>query len=183
MSHCTKKTVEVKDKSTFFAARTPQNKHADNHSEIQAQDGAGSDPDTDQMETAEKLDSLITPTLLQAMLDAAVTKMQITVTEAIADLKKDLTDLDIQTSHLEEKVDVINAAHITLGDCLNTLQDKLFMHEVKLANVEDRSSRNNLRLHGVSEEVGAQDLTAFTTVILSYPAGLTTQYVPFGSHT
>ncbi|CAH2313312.1 Hypothetical predicted protein [Pelobates cultripes] len=88
--HRAKKTTEAKDKSAFFAARTSQHKPADH----QCQDGADTDSDADRACTAVKqVDVPLTQNLLQIMLDAAVAKMQTTVTEAINGMRKDLTDL------------------------------------------------------------------------------------------
>ncbi|CAH2283391.1 Hypothetical predicted protein, partial [Pelobates cultripes] len=89
--HRTKKAAETKDKVAFFAARTPQHKHTDTHT----QDGVESDPDADHMGAQDyRTDTLLTTHLLQKMLDAAVSKMQVTITSALADIKTDITVIE-----------------------------------------------------------------------------------------
>ncbi|CAH2325022.1 Hypothetical predicted protein [Pelobates cultripes] len=156
--HHSKKSAEAKEKSAFFAARTPQHKPADQ----QAQDGADTDSDADRASTAGKqADTPLTQNLLQTMLDAAVAKMQFTVTEAINDVRQDITSLEARTSHLEGNMGRLNAANADTEERLSKNEDKLYLQETKIADIEDRSRRNNIRLRGVPEEIGPQDLTAF----------------------
>ncbi|CAH2253919.1 Hypothetical predicted protein [Pelobates cultripes] len=133
--HRAKKTAEAKDKTAFFAARTPQHKLAD----PQAQDGADPDEDAERDYTLSKQeDSTLTQGLLQIMLDAAVHKMQTAVTEAINDLKKGLTDLEARASHLEGNIESLTGAQIETETHLNKLEEQLYNHETKIADAEDR---------------------------------------------
>ncbi|CAH2292151.1 Hypothetical predicted protein [Pelobates cultripes] len=148
--HQAKKTAEAKDKTAFFAARTPQHKLAD----PQAQDGADPDEDAERDYTV----------------NAAVTKMQTAVTEAKNDLKKGLTDLEARASHLEGNIESLTGAQIETEKRLSKLEEQLYNHETKIADAEDRSRRNNLRLRHVPEDVGAQDLTAYSVDVPSVTA-------------
>ncbi|CAH2284186.1 Hypothetical predicted protein [Pelobates cultripes] len=89
--HRTKKATEAKEKTAFFTARTPQHKAAD----PQTQDGAGQECDMERDETVSRQeDCPMTQSLLQTMLDAAVTKMQTAVTTALNDIRKEMFLLD-----------------------------------------------------------------------------------------
>ncbi|CAH2249373.1 Hypothetical predicted protein [Pelobates cultripes] len=170
--HRTKKHTEAKDKSAFFAARKPQHKAAD----PQAQDGADSEYDTERDYTVSRQeDCPLTQSLLQSMLDAAVTKMQTTVTEALNDMRKGLKELEVRTSHLEGNVESLTGAHNETDIRLTKIEDQLYRQETKLADAEDRSRRSNVRLRGVPEDIAPQNLTAyavefFQTLLPDIPA-------------
>ncbi|CAH2249526.1 Hypothetical predicted protein [Pelobates cultripes] len=130
--HRAKKTAEAKDKSAFFAARMPQHKPADH----QTQDGADPDYDADCVCIAGKQEDVpLTQRFLQTMLDAAVPKMQTTVTEAINDMRKYLTDLDACASHLEDNMENLTTAHNATEVRLSKIEEQLYIHETK---IEDR---------------------------------------------
>ncbi|CAH2248999.1 Hypothetical predicted protein [Pelobates cultripes] len=163
---------EVKDKGAFFTARTTQSKLTDTG----VQDGADaetegdtiSDTDIDPkpapapaLAPAKNVEALLTPKLLQEMLDKAVIQMQTAVATAIADLREDLIKLDTRTIHLETKVEVVSGAYEGLKSRINVLEDKMLLQDSKLMDFEDRSRRNNIKVRGIPEEVGSQELGTF----------------------
>ncbi|CAH2226218.1 Hypothetical predicted protein [Pelobates cultripes] len=157
--HRIKKGADTKDKAAFFVARTPHPKQA----EVQAQDGAEADYHADLTDAQEAdTNTPLTPNLLQKMLDVAVMRMQASFTTALAKIKNEITDLDARASQLEEKMEETTTAHAAFEDRLEDIEKRLSLHETKITDAEDRSRRNNIRLRGVPEDVGAQDLTAFT---------------------
>ncbi|CAH2223383.1 Hypothetical predicted protein [Pelobates cultripes] len=182
-----KATAEVRDKGSFFAAKS-QNKHTDSQADSQTKDNAqesveaGSDqelelpllssPNIPYVQVAiNKEETQLTTNLMQKMLDAAVNKMQLTVEAAIADLKVNFIDLDARTVHLEGKINEFTVTNAMLRDRLDTIEHRILQHELKLIDVEDRSRRNNIRIRGVPEEIGVQDLE-------SYMRGLFLSIVP-----
>ncbi|CAH2285461.1 Hypothetical predicted protein [Pelobates cultripes] len=64
---------------------------------------------------------------------------------------------------IREKMEETTTAHAAFEDRLEDIEKRLSLHETKITDAEDRSRRNNIRLRGVPEDVGTQDLTAFTT--------------------
>ncbi|CAH2284032.1 Hypothetical predicted protein [Pelobates cultripes] len=181
-----KATAEVRDKGSFFAAKS-QNKHTDSQADSQTKDNtqesveAGSDqelgppllssPNIPVQVAINKEETQLTTNLMQKMLDAAVNKMQLTVEAAIADLKVNFIDLDARTVHLEGKINEFTVTNAMLGDRLDAIEHRILQHELKLIDVEDRSRRNNIRIRGVPEEIGVQDLE-------SYMRGLFLSIVP-----
>ncbi|CAH2272500.1 Hypothetical predicted protein, partial [Pelobates cultripes] len=93
---------EVKDKGAFFTARTTQSKLIDTgvHDGADAETEGDTISDTDidpkpapasaLAPATKQVEALLTPKLLQEMLDKAVIQMQTAVATAIADLREDL---------------------------------------------------------------------------------------------
>ncbi|CAH2328808.1 Hypothetical predicted protein [Pelobates cultripes] len=156
--HRGEKSAEAKDKSAFFAARTPQSKIAD----TQIQDGADPDFEPEHDPTVSKPDDCpLTQSLLQSMLDGVVTKMQSTITAALSDIRKGFQELETRTSHLEDTVGDLMGAQKESDTRLSKIEEQLHNQETKIADAEDRSRRNNIRLRGVPEEIAPHNLTAF----------------------
>ncbi|CAH2276175.1 Hypothetical predicted protein [Pelobates cultripes] len=165
--HRIKKGADTKDKAAFFVARTPHPKQA----ELQAQDGAKADHHADLTDAQEAdANTLLTPNLLQKMLDAAVMRMQASFTTALAKINNDITDLDARASQLEEKKKIWKKLlrpmqllktdwRISKRGCHCTKPKSRTQKIGPAATISDS---------GVPEDVGAQDLTAFTTEL--FPA-------------
>ncbi|CAH2252057.1 Hypothetical predicted protein [Pelobates cultripes] len=156
--HRTEKVTEAKEKTAFFTARTPQHKAAD----PQTQDGASQKCDMERDETASRQeDCPLTQSLLQTMLDAAVTKMQTAVTTALNDIRKGLKEIEARTSDLEDSMESLTGACNEADTRLSILEEQIHRQETKMADAEDRSRRNNIRLRGVPEDIALQNLTAY----------------------
>ncbi|CAH2326271.1 Hypothetical predicted protein [Pelobates cultripes] len=151
----TKKPAEIRYKSAFFAAKPSK------QVEYMPQDHAELS-DTEQLmeQSNETLEAPLTQRVLQIMLDSAVIRMQSTFTDAISEVKKDLTELAARTHNVE--TDLRNSCTETEKRFVR-LEEQIASQELKIMNLEDRSRRNNVRLRGILEEVSAQSLTAYVT--------------------
>ncbi|CAH2292402.1 Hypothetical predicted protein [Pelobates cultripes] len=69
-------------------------------------------------------------------------------------LRRDVQEIGKRTSHIESKMEEDAAAHNDLATHVESLEEKLLLTESKLADMEDRSRRNNLPLRGVPEQLG-----------------------------
>ncbi|CAH2252804.1 Hypothetical predicted protein [Pelobates cultripes] len=79
----------------------------------------------------------------------------------VSDIRADIQALGDRTAHLEEKTEEMLDAHNKLTDAHTALENKVRFLEGKIADNEDRDRRNNIRLRGVPETIGPQDLTKF----------------------
>ncbi|CAH2224248.1 Hypothetical predicted protein [Pelobates cultripes] len=94
-------------------------------------------------------DSLVTDKSLQMML------LQVT------DLRKEMTDPGGRTSHLEHKVKEFCVAHNEVADRLQQLEDDHAALKHKIADIEDRMTRNNIRFRGMADLVCNEELPKF----------------------
>ncbi|CAH2277938.1 Hypothetical predicted protein [Pelobates cultripes] len=110
------------------------------------QDGAELSDTEQSSEVMRNPEAPLTQLVLQIMLDSAVTRMQSTFTEAIAEVKKDLTKLAARTQCLEMDFQNLNTEtekHLTL------LEDQIVFQESKIMSLKDRSRQNNIRLRDI----------------------------------
>ncbi|CAH2249130.1 Hypothetical predicted protein [Pelobates cultripes] len=81
-------------------------------------------------------------------------------------LRKDVQQLGKQTSHMESKMDEFASAHNDLAMHVEQMEQKLTDTDVKLADLEDRARRNNLRLRGMPETTLPENLQAYVRGLL-----------------
>ncbi|CAH2300972.1 Hypothetical predicted protein [Pelobates cultripes] len=78
-----------------------------------------------------------------------------------AELRKDIQEIGNRAAHLETRVDEHSAAHNCLAYKLQELTSNMEKQSNKLADLEDRLRRNNLRFRGIPEKVGNNDLDRY----------------------
>ncbi|CAH2250625.1 Hypothetical predicted protein, partial [Pelobates cultripes] len=114
-------------------------------------------------DSGEEVEGKVTPVILQNMLDAQSHKLMAHFQTSISDLKKEIQAIGDRTEHLENKVETHAAADNTMLTKIQQLEAHISSHDNKLADLEDRFRRNNLRLRGIPESVAVGDLQAFAT--------------------
>ncbi|CAH2301459.1 Hypothetical predicted protein, partial [Pelobates cultripes] len=77
------------------------------------------------------------------------------------DLRKEITNIGDRTSHLENKSEELCAAHNEVVDKLKKLSEEKDMLKMKLADLEDRSRRQNVRFRGIPDDVSQDALPAY----------------------
>ncbi|CAH2327716.1 Hypothetical predicted protein [Pelobates cultripes] len=160
----TKKAAKP-DKSNFFVSKQVSSavimQAAKASSDLDSDDGIlGCGPGTP-TETSQ-----ITKSDLAEALDKLSSKLISTWQHTADSLRKDLQELGKRTSHVEDKCDEFATAHNDLATHVEHLATKVHKMEEKMADLEDRSRRNNLRLRGVPEEVANKDLPAYVRGLL-----------------
>ncbi|CAH2295039.1 Hypothetical predicted protein [Pelobates cultripes] len=75
-----------------------------------------------------------------------------------ADLQRELQEIGNRTAQMESKMEKYVEAHNSLADKLQEFDDILESHRLKLADMEDRAKRNNLRFRGIPETVPNAEL-------------------------
>lgn len=63
-----------------------------------------------------------------------------------------------RVTHIEEKMEEFASTFTEMMDSHNDRDEELLVIKSKLADVEDRSRRNNVKIRGIPESVKNQDL-------------------------
>lgn len=66
-----------------------------------------------------------------------------------------------RVSHVEDKMGEFSEAHNTQVDARNRLDEELHTLAAKLADLEDRNRRNNIKFRGVPKSIPTSELTSF----------------------
>ncbi|CAH2303256.1 Hypothetical predicted protein [Pelobates cultripes] len=149
MSHSKQKRQANKaDKLYFFG----QKQHSVNlAAQTPSQDG-GDDPGSPLLEMDEtSLDDTLTKQFFLDHLTAQSKQLMTSWSESIERIRKDIGDIGIRISQIEEKMEGHAEEHNGLEAQVRTLQSDLHLLETKLMDAEDRSRRNNLHLIGIPE--------------------------------
>ncbi|CAH2223283.1 Hypothetical predicted protein [Pelobates cultripes] len=129
------------------------------------QDGGGSRSPTHTSETGSDNESRqrlsVSETKLAAMLHELRTSMRTDFQAAVSDLRKDLLEVGTRVNVLEEKTDELCQANDAIVSKLQQLEKDNRRLTEKMADLEDRSRRNNIRVRGVPEKVTQEDLPSY----------------------
>ncbi|CAH2246996.1 Hypothetical predicted protein [Pelobates cultripes] len=119
---------------------------------------AGSDTD---MRQATADDLSVSEKRLAAMLQDLRTSMKTDFQAAVSDMRKDIHEVGTRVNALEEKTDELCHMNDTIVEKIQRMDadNKRLME--KLADLEDRSRRNNIRVCGVPETVTQEELPAY----------------------
>lgn len=117
------------------------------------------------------------PTTGQPIIDTTLKDMLVYLRSAlhrdmisfIAQVKSDVSEIGgrIRIGHVETTIGEYTAAHNELVDVHNDADDEIHKLKLKIAAIEDRSRRNNIKLCGVAQTVPQGDLR-HKNVLLSY---------------
>ncbi|CAH2315893.1 Hypothetical predicted protein [Pelobates cultripes] len=77
------------------------------------------------------------------------------------DLRKEIASVGERTSHLENKTEELCTAHNEVVDKLQKLAEENYTLKLKLADLEDRSRRQNIRFRGIPDVVSQDALSAY----------------------
>lgn len=75
--------------------------------------------------------------------------------------KSDVTEIGNRVSHIEDKMGEFASTFNDLIDAQNAQDDDITWMKSKIADLEDRSRCNNVKIRGVPESVKQPDLMAF----------------------
>lgn len=109
------------------------------------------------------------PTSGQPILDTAVKEMLLSLRGSLQHdmavfMKQTQRELDYvgeRVDHVENKMGEFTQAHNELVKAHNDLEEEFKAHKLKVANLEDRSRRNNIKFHRITESVKATELRLF----------------------
>uniref|UniRef100_A0A8C5QIC2 Transposase element L1Md-A101/L1Md-A102/L1Md-A2 n=1 Tax=Leptobrachium leishanense TaxID=445787 RepID=A0A8C5QIC2_9ANUR len=160
----TAKTKKTAGKQEFFTPRpTKRREDAD------PQDGGGSTPHSPvKTITYSEVDlaafTFRMETLFKDFSETLTTRLD----TVAADIRKDIQDIGERTSHLEGKMSEMATAHNDMAGVVETLEAKLQQCLNKVADLEDRSRRNNLKIRGVPESIHPRDLGTYVADFFSF---------------
>ncbi|CAH2282207.1 Hypothetical predicted protein [Pelobates cultripes] len=98
---------------------------------------------------------------LAAMLQDLRTSMKTDFQAAVSDMRKDIHAVGTRVNALEEKTDELCHMNDTIVEKIQRVEaDNKHLME-KLADLEDHSRRNNIRVRGVPETVTQEELPAY----------------------
>lgn len=73
--------------------------------------------------------------------------------KCVTNLKAEVQELGGRVDHIKHKMGEFASSHNTLKDAHNDQEDELEKLKAKVADIEDRSRWNNVKLGGVPESV------------------------------
>ncbi|CAH2301001.1 Hypothetical predicted protein, partial [Pelobates cultripes] len=121
-----------------------------------------SDDQSDAESISSKLsDSMITERSLHRMLQDLRSTIRKDFLQIDSELRKEISTLGDRTSHLENKSDELCVAHNEVVDKLQKLSEDNNTLQLKLADLEDRSRRQNVRFRGIPDDISHDALPAF----------------------
>ncbi|XP_077118708.1 NXPE family member 3-like [Ranitomeya variabilis] len=106
-------------------------------------------------------DAPVTASLLREMLGDLRASLQEDMRSMMAELRREVEELGSCTDHLENKMSELVSSHNELWEAHDNLQLLATRTHAKTLDLEDRSRRNNVKLRGIAETVGTEDLKAF----------------------
>lgn len=109
------------------------------------------------------------PTTGQTITDITMKDMLLTLRGALqkdmaAFMKSTHRELSIigdRVDYVEQRMDEFTGAHNELVDAHSEIEEELKQLKLKVADIEDRSRRNNIKFRGIPEAVKPADLTSF----------------------
>lgn len=129
-----------------------------------------------QEDTRELPDSIVAcPAQNQPALDTTIKDMLISLRSTIhidmmACMRKFSSELNAvgdRVDHIESKMGKYATTINDLVDAHNTAEEEQTWIKAKLADLEDRSRRNNVKIRGIPESVQPSELRLYATAILS----------------
>ncbi|XP_069610846.1 formyl peptide receptor 2-like [Ranitomeya imitator] len=121
----------------------------------------GSQSSASSTAAADLSDAPVTAALLRDMLGDLRTSVQEDMRSMMAELRGEVEELGGCMDHLENKMSELVASHSDLWEAHDNLQLLVTKTHAETLDLEDRSRRNNVKLRGIAEKVGADDLRAF----------------------
>lgn len=106
-------------------------------------------------------DQAVSQSFLKDMILARRLPIHLSLTMALSSQKAATVDLGNRVNHVETKMAEFCRAQNELVDAHNKLEDDLKALLTKLADIEDRNRRNNIKIRGVPETVSGPDLVPY----------------------
>lgn len=126
-------------------------------------------------DTRELQDSIIDfPTQNQPVMDTTLKDMLVSLRSTLhADMlaftqqfKTEVAAVDSRVTHIESKMGEFTSTFNDLVDAHNERDDEIHAIKTKLADLEDRSRRNNVKIRGIPELIKPPDLKEYFTNIM-----------------
>lgn len=124
-------------------------------------------PPNDLLSSFPTTDQMVSQAFLKDMMLALRASIQNSLASTLHSHKALIDDLGERVDHTETKMAEFSRAHNGLVDAHNQLEDDLQSLTAKVADLEDRNRRNNVKLRGIPESVSNAELTPFIQKMLA----------------
>lgn len=88
--------------------------------------------------------------------------------DCVTQMKSDITEVGNRVNHVQHKMAEFSTAHNDLVDANNEKEDELELLRCKMADLEDRSHRNNVKLCRVAKTVPPVELYQFVQQLITF---------------
>lgn len=106
-------------------------------------------------------DQAVSQSVLKDMMLALRSSIQQSLNTALSSHQTAIDDLGGRVDHVESKMAEFSEAHNDLVDAHNTMEDELQRLTTKLADIEDRHRRNNIKIRGIPESISGPELVPY----------------------
>ncbi|CAH2252641.1 Hypothetical predicted protein [Pelobates cultripes] len=140
-----------------------KSKRADRRKDIQDGDDTSnlSDGQSDyELSSSKYSEAPVTERSLHKMLQGLRATITADFHRITGDLRKEISNIGDRTNHLENKTDELCIAHNEVVDKVQKLSEENSLLRDKLADMEDRSRRQNIRFRGIPDDVTQEALPA-----------------------
>lgn len=111
-------------------------------------------------------DKAVTDTQIKHMLLTLQKSFRRDILAVINPIHATVEDLGARVDHLEHKFGDFATSHNEVIDSHNSVADDIAALKAKVADLEDRSRRNNIKLRGVPESVAPADIPAYVRALI-----------------
>lgn len=139
-------------------AKKDINTEADQHTLTHPNDELGLFPTSDQA---------VSQTVLKDMMLALRSSLQQSFTTALSSQQVAIDTLGERVDHVETKLAEFSTAHNELVDAHNNMEDEIRLLTTKLADIEDRNRRNNIKIRGIPESVSGPELIPYIQQVMT----------------
>lgn len=108
----------------------------------------------------------VSESFLKEMMLALRSSIQQSFTSVLNKQMSVIDDLGDRVNHVEQKMGEFSEAHNGLVDAHGTLEEEVSALTAKLADLEDRNRRNNVKFRGVPESVSPAELSSYVQQLL-----------------
>lgn len=118
-------------------------------------------PPDDTLESFPTSNQAVSESFLKEMMLALRSSIQQSFTSVLNKQMSVIDDLGDRINHVEQKMGEYSTAHNGLADAHGLLEEEVATLTAKLADIEDRNRRNNVKFRGVPESVPPSELSPY----------------------
>lgn len=122
---------------------------------------------TDELGLYPATDQAVSQNILKEMMLALRSSIQQSLATALSSQQATIDGLGDRVDHVENKMAEFSTAHNELVDAHNNLEDELHLMAIKLADIEDRNRRNNIKIRGIPESVSGPELIPYIQQLMA----------------
>lgn len=123
-------------------------------------------PSEDILDTFPTSNQAVSESFLKEMMLALRSSIQHSFTSVLNQQMTVIDELGNRVHHVEQKMGDFSGAHNDLVDAHNALEDEVAALSAKVADIEDRNRRNNVKIRGVPELVSPSDLSSYVQQLI-----------------